>query len=267
MVQLFDCNILRLRFYCLFLFLGESGEVCEIFQWKGTLEEDLKTNAIPFSEKEIVHIGEEISDVFIYTTRLCDVADINLGNAVVQLVGQIDPFFVVPHLESASRPWPNLNFDLISRSLEKTTRGYKSHRALCLDMQAIVGELCHIFSHYSDGQCQPGLKDWKPEDRLKLANKAANICILLICLSKMCNLSIGQCITDKYKKNDAKYPADLSKGSSAKYTAYTEALDRSKNQIKTKPKHLLGKQIEQRRQQIVISAIWTSFVVGFLFMR
>jgi hypothetical protein len=42
-------------------------------------------------------------------------------------------------------------------------------------------------------------------------------------------LHVGDCIEDKFLKNIAKYPADLVKGSAAKYTAYKEQLAEKKN--------------------------------------
>lgn len=50
---------------------GECGEVCEIFQWKGDLDAGISSSS--FAEKEIDHIGEEMADVFIYSTRLCSI--------------------------------------------------------------------------------------------------------------------------------------------------------------------------------------------------
>eukprot|EP00966_Prymnesium_polylepis_P192366 4458673-Prymnesium_polylepis.1 len=40
--------------------VGEVGELCEIFQWKGEVAPGLPG----WSEKDRVHLGEEMSDVF-----------------------------------------------------------------------------------------------------------------------------------------------------------------------------------------------------------
>jgi dCTP diphosphatase len=180
------------------------------------LEEDLKANhQNPFSEKDYIHIGEEIADVFIYTTRLCDVSNINLGNAVLQLLE------LGGHNCSMARPWPILSFTVIEGALLAKTNQFRSQRHISLELQVAVGDLCRIFAQYPESQSQPELFEWTSENRKKLTNQAATICMLMICLAKFCHLSIGQCITDKFLKNDAKYPVELSKGSSAKYTAYT----------------------------------------------
>ena len=50
---------------------GEVGEISEIFQWRGPLEEGIDDT---FSIRDREHIGEELADVFIYTTRLSDLS-------------------------------------------------------------------------------------------------------------------------------------------------------------------------------------------------
>eukprot|EP01040_Poterioochromonas_malhamensis_P004425 gene4425-4744_t len=203
---------------------GECGEVCEIFQWKGTLESDLKENDIAklFTDKEITHIGEEIADVCIYTTRLCDICNINLGNAVLQSLQSSHPDVqLIFDLISAPRPWPDsITLKQVSSLLIPKSQQYRSQRAISLDLQSKVGELCSVFSKYSELDSTPGLPRWHQNDIVHLSQHAAQIIILMICLANICNLSIDKCITDKFYKNDAKYPVALSKGSSAKYTTY-----------------------------------------------
>ena len=46
--------------------MGEVGEICEIFQWKG----ELKPGVPELTQEEKVHLGEELSDVLIYLIRL-----------------------------------------------------------------------------------------------------------------------------------------------------------------------------------------------------
>ena len=57
--------------------VGEVGEVSEIFQWKGEVDNELSG----FSEEEKNHLGEELSDVLFYLLRLSDVCGIDLGQA------------------------------------------------------------------------------------------------------------------------------------------------------------------------------------------
>uniref|UniRef100_A0AAV1UXX2 dCTP pyrophosphatase 1 n=1 Tax=Peronospora matthiolae TaxID=2874970 RepID=A0AAV1UXX2_9STRA len=56
---------------------GEVGELCEIFQWKGEVE-----NTEDWSARDKEHLGEEISDVLIYLVRLADKCDVNLPAAL-----------------------------------------------------------------------------------------------------------------------------------------------------------------------------------------
>jgi NTP pyrophosphatase (non-canonical NTP hydrolase) len=205
--------------------LGECGEVCEIFQWKGTLESELKSLSSGtsgtknvqdiFSEMELIHIGEEAADVFIYTTRLCDRCDIDLGKRVIQMVNTDDE----TRFSSTScvcRPWTTLSFDIFAHNLRKKTLSYRSPRQICLELQHEVGQLTSLFSNYSEDVCQPGLSAWKTEDKEALVTYAVNICVLMICLTEYCGLSIGQCITDKFVKNAKKYPADKNEGKLSK---------------------------------------------------
>ena len=45
--------------------VGEVGEVCECFQWKGDSEQ-----VGDWPAEERAHLGEELSDVLIYLIRL-----------------------------------------------------------------------------------------------------------------------------------------------------------------------------------------------------
>ncbi|RMX69082.1 hypothetical protein KXD40_005180 [Peronospora effusa] len=56
---------------------SEVGELCEIFQWKGEVN-----NTEDWSTREKEHLGEEISDVLIYLVRLADKCDVDLPAAL-----------------------------------------------------------------------------------------------------------------------------------------------------------------------------------------
>ena len=60
--------------------VGEIGELSEIFQWRGDKGSE---EFLPgWSDEEKVHLGEELSDVLIYTIRLADRCGIDLPTAV-----------------------------------------------------------------------------------------------------------------------------------------------------------------------------------------
>mmetsp|Transcript_12580 Transcript_12580/g.15621 ORF Transcript_12580/g.15621 Transcript_12580/m.15621 type:complete len:149 (+) Transcript_12580:343-789(+) len=59
--------------------VGEVGELSEIFQWKGECKVGLKN----WNNKDLTHLGEEISDVLLYLIRLSDVCNIDITKAVL----------------------------------------------------------------------------------------------------------------------------------------------------------------------------------------
>lgn len=63
---------------------GEVGELAECFQWKGEVDRGLHD----FNEKERVHVGEELSDVLVYTIRLADVCGLSLEDSVRRKMAQ-----------------------------------------------------------------------------------------------------------------------------------------------------------------------------------
>jgi hypothetical protein len=87
-------------------------------------------------------------------------------------------------------------------------------------LQVEIGKVCSLFSQHSEDTNSVGLTGWPEDQRLLLANALATVCALLGTLANMCSIALSQCIGDKFAKNAAKYPADRSRGSSAKYTAY-----------------------------------------------
>eukprot|EP00441_Pelagodinium_beii_P003899 CAMPEP_0197701080 /NCGR_PEP_ID=MMETSP1338-20131121/122760_1 /TAXON_ID=43686 ORGANISM="Pelagodinium beii, Strain RCC1491" /NCGR_SAMPLE_ID=MMETSP1338 /ASSEMBLY_ACC=CAM_ASM_000754 /LENGTH=179 /DNA_ID=CAMNT_0043284749 /DNA_START=60 /DNA_END=596 /DNA_ORIENTATION=+ len=59
--------------------VGEVGELCECFQWKGEVPEGLPG----WSEKQRAHLGQEISDVLLYLIRLSHKCHIDLPKAAM----------------------------------------------------------------------------------------------------------------------------------------------------------------------------------------
>ena len=62
-----------------FALTAEVGELVEIFQWKG----EVAPGCPSFSDKERTHLGEELSDVLLYTIRLADRCGIDLSAAAL----------------------------------------------------------------------------------------------------------------------------------------------------------------------------------------
>eukprot|EP00057_Strongylocentrotus_purpuratus_P030021 XP_780495.3 PREDICTED: dCTP pyrophosphatase 1 [Strongylocentrotus purpuratus] len=62
--------------------VGEVGELSEIFQWKG----EVKSGIPDWSEKDKVHLGQELSDVLIYLIRLAQKCHIDLPAAALDKI-------------------------------------------------------------------------------------------------------------------------------------------------------------------------------------
>ena len=62
---------------------GEIGELSECFLWKG----QVPRGCPGWTEKEKIHLGEEMADCLIYLTRLADVCGIDLPAAVERKIG------------------------------------------------------------------------------------------------------------------------------------------------------------------------------------
>jgi dCTP diphosphatase len=195
--------------------------VAEIFQWKGAL--DSKCLPTVFTESEIDHIGEEIADVFIYSTRLCSICHIDLAKTVRFMIKGFEGGTFYP----VTATWDTYSFRELSEDILKSPLRLQhfstdSPRDIAFDIHARLGKISELFLSKQESDCVPGLYGWSQEDVGKLANSVAYICILLACLSKIIGRNMGICIHDKFTKNAKKYPVELVKGSSAKYTAYAK---------------------------------------------
>lgn len=194
--------------------------MCEIFQWKGQLEAGVKDN---LSSAEVVHLGEEIADVFIYATRLCDVCKIDLSRAVQNAIDKIGPnlpSFTVRY-EAHSVAWHTYTFNDLLNDTRPFKAKFRSQRQICFALQTEMGKVCDYFSRRPESESAPGLPMWPDKAVNHMIAHLATMCILLSCLAHFHNISLAQCISEKFVKNARKYPADKAKGSSAKYTNYT----------------------------------------------
>ena len=195
--------------------VGEVGEVSEIFQWKGPGMDKL-------TPEEVVHAGEELSDVFIYATRLCQQCDIDLAKCVNNFIdcqGVLlnDQFEVRPDSQNGASWDSSVCFESISSKLliEET-----NPRFFAMKLSSQTGVLADLFTQQHNMESPLGLRNWSPHQLKTIGFTIASIAVILCSLSKLLGLSLNECIARKMDKNDLKYPADRSKGSSAKYTVY-----------------------------------------------
>lgn len=205
---------------------GECGEVCEIFQWKGPL--DNLQNL--FDDKERVHIGEEIADVFIYSTRLSDVCSIDLSKSVRQYLQCKGNFLEFSENNIYRVPNTQIWEDMTFTELEMRLKGVSdfghinSPRHIVLSLQSNAGKICQLFSSKPENESLNSLVSWPNNDITTLAFCLASLCVYLAKLSIFLDKNLGVCTSDKFAKNEAKYPANLVKGSSAKYTVYADKI-------------------------------------------
>lgn len=62
--------------------VGEVGELAELFQWRGEVQEGLPG----WDAADRKHLEEELSDVLIYLVRLADKCNVNLPEAVLRKI-------------------------------------------------------------------------------------------------------------------------------------------------------------------------------------
>ena len=204
---------------------GECGELSEIFQWKGPILRSQIDGLL--DEKELIHISEEISDVFIYSSRLCDLCDIDLPRLVYdQLVvppGHLNADIYSCNPKSESKLWYLLKFDDFNDLINDIPES-QSIRVGVLKIQSYAGVICSLFANKPEEMSIPSISSWSKQEIYQLGSALASLCIHLGELSKVLKFDLGRSITEKYKKNEAKYPVELVKGSSAKYTAYVDQI-------------------------------------------
>jgi dCTP diphosphatase len=199
---------------------GECGELSAIFQWKsdsGSIFHD------EFTAKELVHLGEEISDVFIYNLRLSDVIGIDLIKAikfVLDASSTDQNFRQTPNQTSADMTFAEALL-LINNSASTQTI-HSSVRDILFDLNSCQGKISHHFS--TNGSANPRVEQWPEEHFSEVAINIAQISILLLQLTSSASLDMATILNDKITKNIAKYPVHLAKGSSKKYTAYSQHL-------------------------------------------
>ena len=214
---------------------GECGELDEIFQWKGPLDDGINDS---FNEKDLIHIGEEIADVFIYSTRLADQCGIDLAYCskfCAEMMTTCDILnaadFASYHFDAKSKSnyvqWEDFAFEhLDSMISQQFITKTKSPRILALSIQSRCGRICELFQTKSETL---SIESWSQNDFNEVAIQLGSICVLLSRMANVSKTNLGNCISDKFTKNEAKYPVALAKGSSAKYTAYVDVIKASQN--------------------------------------
>jgi dCTP diphosphatase len=79
-----------------------------------------------------------------------------------------------------------------------------------------AGELLEVFQWMKEEDS----RQLSPQDLGRVREEAADILIYLVRLSDILGIDLLAAAQDKIKKNDTKYPAEVVKGRSDKYTRY-----------------------------------------------
>ena len=110
---------------------------------------------------------------------------------------------------------------LLLRTFSKERDWDKFHtpKNLALALVGEVGELAEIFQ-WEEAR-EAGLPEFSAEKRNHLGEELSDVLLYLIRLSDRCGIDLGTAVLKKMEKNRQKYPAELVKGKSSKYTSYT----------------------------------------------
>ncbi|EFN57198.1 hypothetical protein CHLNCDRAFT_14766, partial [Chlorella variabilis] len=97
---------------------------------------------------------------------------------------------------------------------------YHTPRNLLLALVGEAGELAECFQW--KGEVLPGLPGFSAEERQLIGEELSDVLLYLVRLSDACGIDLAAAAAAKLRKNAAKYPADRCRGSSAKYTRYSQ---------------------------------------------
>ena len=167
----------------------------------------------------VEHIGEEVADVLVYSTRLADLCCVDLGAAVAAQRGSREAPDCSVAVD-ASTPWSEHTLGGISRARKGAEHcgdvPIARIRSTLFQMQSSLGAMCAVFS--TDGY--DNIDNMTLQDKTKIASCLGGIIIALGDICSDVGISLSGSVTDKIQKNIMKYPKDIVKGSSAKYTEY-----------------------------------------------
>lgn len=95
---------------------------------------------------------------------------------------------------------------------------FHSVKNLSMALSVEASELAEIFQWMTEDQSNK-IKN-NPEVMIKIEDEVADIFIYLMRVMKKTNIDLESAVINKMKKNEAKYPVELSKGLSKKYNEF-----------------------------------------------
>lgn len=108
-------------------------------------------------------------------------------------------------------------------AVERDWTQYHGPRNLLLALTGEVGEVCELLQWVPDEACRRGLPGWDDARRAALGEELADVAAYLVLLADSCSIDLATAFRRKLEKSAAKYPADVVRGSSKKYTEYKQA--------------------------------------------
>jgi len=84
--------------------------------------------------------------------------------------------------------------------------------------------VCDLFQVKTEAESAVGLPGWSRSEVADLGLLMGAIAVLLLRLALLARTTLDSCVAGKFEKNERKYPAELAKGSSQKYTAYANVV-------------------------------------------
>eukprot|EP00916_Digyalum_oweni_P002388 GHVL01004398.1.p1 GENE.GHVL01004398.1~~GHVL01004398.1.p1 ORF type:complete len:133 (+),score=50.62 GHVL01004398.1:11-409(+) len=119
-----------------------------------------------------------------------------------------------------------------SFAAERDWEQFHTPRNLLLALVGEVGELAEIFQWKNEDFCKKNEKIEKnkkieknendEDERIHVGEEMADCVIYLVRMADRCGIDLGEAIKRKIEMNKKKYPVNMCKGSSDKYTKYIE---------------------------------------------
>lgn len=133
-----------------------------------------------------------------------------LASAPLPPTPQFDPSITLEQIRAAQHKFID----------DRDWHRYHTPRNLLLAMVGEVGELSELFQWR--GEVKVGLPGWSADDKLHLRQELADVFLYLLRLSEQCGVDLPVAVMEKIALNSKKYPADVVRGSSRKYSDYPE---------------------------------------------
>lgn len=93
---------------------------------------------------------------------------------------------------------------------------FHNPKNLVMALSGEVGELCEVFQWLSTDECSNLTKDRLSD----VSNEIADVFLYLLRLSDVLGIDLMSVAQEKIKINETRYPVELSKGNSKKYTQF-----------------------------------------------